>query len=357
MQKFLIGTLLVFLTNSLWADTKEELALTQEQIKAKQNQITANQAQLTNLQTNLKEQETKISYVEQNLQALQNKMQEIKQNIQNIQKEIREIKKQEQEQKQKLAKQVEAVYKKIPKNFASNLLTGNVEKNEIFKQHYKAFHRARLDAIEKLYNLKQELKNKTFSLQEQNNQERTQFVNYQTEKRSLNDLIQERRKTINQINLELTTNQRKLEQLKANEKALLEALNKAKQNTEGNGLKRQKIYNLPVQGVITNRFGKDWNGLVIAAKAGTPVKAIESGKVILADWIQGYGNIVGIDHGKSYVSLYGYNKFLKVQKGDFVAKGQIIGLVGNSGGQNNTGSYFGITNQGVAVDPELFIKK
>ncbi|XNM43307.1 murein hydrolase activator EnvC [Escherichia coli] len=71
-----------------------------------------------------------------------------------------------------------------------------------------------------------------------------------------------------------------------------------------------------------------WKGMVIGASEGTEVKAIADGRVILADWLQGYGLVVVVEHGKGDMSLYGYNQSALVSVGSQVRAGQPIALVG-----------------------------
>ncbi len=81
--------------------------------------------------------------------------------------------------------------------------------------------------------------------------------------------------------------------------------------------------------------------MVIAASEGTEVRAIADGRVILADWLQGYGLVVVVEHGKGDMSLYGYNQSALVSVGTQVRAGQPIALVGGSGGQGRPSLYFG----------------
>ncbi len=80
--------------------------------------------------------------------------------------------------------------------------------------------------------------------------------------------------------------------------------------------------------------------MVIGASEGTEVKAIADGRVILADWLQGYGLVVVVEHGKGDMSLYGYNQSALVSVGSQVRAGQPIALVGSSGGQGQTFTLF-----------------
>lgn len=85
--------------------------------------------------------------------------------------------------------------------------------------------------------------------------------------------------------------------------------------------------------------------MVIAASEGTEVRAIADGRVILADWLQGYGLVVVVEHGKGDMSLYGYNQSALVSVGTRVRAGQPIALVGSSGGQGRPSLYFEIRRQ------------
>lgn len=113
----------------------------------------------------------------------------------------------------------------------------------------------------------------------------------------------------------------------------------------------------PVCGRTMHYFGEQqcgelyWKGLVITANEGSEVKAIVPGRVLLANWMQGYGLIVVIEHGNGDMSLYGYNRSTLVNVGDQVRAGQPIALVGNYGDQGTAALYFEIRRQGKAVNP------
>ena len=114
---------------------------------------------------------------------------------------------------------------------------------------------------------------------------------------------------------------------------------------------------LPVRGVVTNRFGSarqegsTWKGLFIRATPGSEIKAIASGRVVFADWMRGFGNLLIVDHGGSYLSIYGNNEALLKQVGDNVRSGDTIASVGNSGGNPESGLYFELRHQGQPLDP------
>lgn len=103
---------------------------------------------------------------------------------------------------------------------------------------------------------------------------------------------------------------------------------------------------LPASGGIRAQFGSArggglrWNGIVIAAASGAPVKAVKSGKVLYADFLRGYGKLVIVDHGRGFMSLYGYNQSLQVSVGDNVSAGQTLASVGAGTGDTESGLYF-----------------
>jgi murein hydrolase activator len=120
----------------------------------------------------------------------------------------------------------------------------------------------------------------------------------------------------------------------------------------------------PTQGRIVDTFGQSVansqlrsDGVVINAPAGQKVNAIASGKVVFAQWLQGYGLLLIIDHGHGYMSLYGRNNVLYHKVGDFVNGNDLVAEVGNTGGYEQTGLYFAIRYNGKPVDPAAWCKR
>jgi len=127
----------------------------------------------------------------------------------------------------------------------------------------------------------------------------------------------------------------------------------------GNGLRHGLP--APVRGTVQGRFGVDrpdggvWRGIVLRTAAGTPVKAVAPGTVVYADWLRGFGNLIIVDHGKQYMTVYAYNQSLLKQVGDPVAAGDAIATVGATGGQVESGLYFEIRYRGAPVDPAQWL--
>lgn len=115
---------------------------------------------------------------------------------------------------------------------------------------------------------------------------------------------------------------------------------------------------LPVAGELSNHFGgprpdtgTPWKGWFIRAAAGSPIKALDEGRVVFADWLRGFGNLLIIDHGDGYLSLYGYNEALLKHEGDRVQAGETIANAGNSGGNAESGLYFEVRFKSQPIDP------
>ncbi|MGV6473240.1 murein hydrolase activator EnvC family protein [Azotobacter vinelandii] len=120
----------------------------------------------------------------------------------------------------------------------------------------------------------------------------------------------------------------------------------------------------PVDGRLLAPYGSPrsedartrWDGVLIGANAGTPVRAIHAGRVVFADWLRGSGLLVILDHGNGYLSLYGHNESLLKSAGDMVKAGEPIATVGTSGGQDMPALYFAIRQQGHPSDPALWCR-
>ena len=120
---------------------------------------------------------------------------------------------------------------------------------------------------------------------------------------------------------------------------------------------------LPVRGELTGRFGAprgaagtEAKGVFIRAPEGRPVRAVGVGQVVYADWMRGFGNLLIVDHGENYLSIYANNESLLKQVGDGVSQGEPIATTGSSGGNEETGLYFELRHLGRAFDPLRWVK-
>lgn len=186
----------------------------------------------------------------------------------------------------------------------------------------------------------------------------------------------ERRKVIAKLATQIRSQRREIKSLQRDEtrlSRLVEELGKVI-SPRGTGKRNEKLpesggdagvfaalkgkLRLPTRGELINRFGTPrsdsgvmWKGLFIRSASGEEVRAVAAGRVVFAEWMRGFGNLMIIDHGQSYLTIYGNNEALLKQAGDAVRIGDAVATVGNSGGNPDSGLYFEIRHQGKAFDP------
>ena len=114
----------------------------------------------------------------------------------------------------------------------------------------------------------------------------------------------------------------------------------------------------PVKGHVLAPYGTPrgesgviWQGVLIGARAGDAVRSIHRGRVVYADWFRGIGLLIIVEHDGGFMSLYGHNRTLIRETGDWVDAGEIIATVGDSGGSAKPALYFEIRHAGTPVDP------
>jgi len=115
----------------------------------------------------------------------------------------------------------------------------------------------------------------------------------------------------------------------------------------------------PVAGHISMHYGERHisgklrsRGVHITSRSGADVHAIARGRVVFADWLRGFGLLMIIDHGDNYMSLYGQNRSLYREVGEWVARDEVVAAAGNSGGQAKAGLYLELRKDGRPFNPD-----
>ena len=114
---------------------------------------------------------------------------------------------------------------------------------------------------------------------------------------------------------------------------------------------------LPVRGTITARYGSkradgpSWKGIFIQTEPGAEIRSVANGEVIFADWLRGFGNLIILDHGSQYMTIYANAQALRRKVGDNVKGGDVIASAGNSSDNAQTGLYFEMRHNGRAFNP------
>jgi len=119
----------------------------------------------------------------------------------------------------------------------------------------------------------------------------------------------------------------------------------------------------PVRGELAVRYGTPQQvaspspkGVFFRAPEGDEVHAVAAGRVVFADWLRGYGNLLILDHGDDYLSIYANNESVLRRVGDGVHAGDVVATVGASGGNESSGLYFELRHRGRAFDPVPWLR-
>ncbi|MGH8042527.1 MAG: murein hydrolase activator EnvC family protein [Rudaea sp.] len=237
--------------------------------------------------------------------------------------------------------------------------------------YYRYFERARLGEIgallknlDALAQVRAAIESQTAALQTTHTQRAAQAAQFDSERVA-------RQQALDQLNATLKDQKSRLAALGKDEKALTDLLAKLRDifadipnqlaGAEPFAALRGKL-NWPLRGRVAERFGTRNGGgavnqgVLIAAKNGSEVRAVSHGRVVFADWLRGYGLLLIVDHGDGYLSLYGYNETLLKDVGDWVDAGTVVATSGDSGGRPTPGLYFELRYQGKAIDPAAWLK-
>ena len=311
--------------------------------------------------------EKKVATINLQLYQLDKKIKLQKQTLKPLQKKQRRYEKKMKTQQQELGKQLRAAYQ-IGQHSYLQLLLSQQKPSEISRMlfYYQAINQTRINIIQDFLRSLQQIStnqariNKKLMALQQLRKVRI------TAERQLLRQQQQRKKLVNQLRRQIKTGQQRIALLQADKKQL---------QTVVNNLKLQKTYEKfsgapfadlrhrlpwPVNGRVTRNYGELYdgrltsNGVFISAKLNSSVRAIANGKVIFANWLRGYGNLLIISHNGGYMTLYAHNNALLKQVGQSVLAGEEIALVGNSGGLSDAGLYFEIRYKGKTRDPAVW---
>jgi len=195
------------------------------------------------------------------------------------------------------------------------------------------------------------------------------------------ELAQARARRLSQLRRSARSTERRLDSLQRDEARLnnvLAALERARRDEASRGLRGATLLpgsittadlgrlDWPVEGAVVYRFGRDtlpsggiirWNGIGIAAGAGTPVKSVETGKVRLVGQFGTYGLTVVLEHGNGYYSVYSHLQSAAVELANTVTRGQVIGRVGGESSDYGPHLHFEIRGENqVALNPTEWLR-
>lgn len=391
----------IFSPSLLYAIPQTNRDNSQKQLLDLRSRIDALQKDLADKESSKIKAAEALRDSEQSINALHNKISQLASQQKNIQDKLARLQKESTQLQDKASIKQAQLSKLI---YYQHLTKHREYLQLLFRQqnldratrnfyYYKYIVQARSKNIDDLRNQLADLDVLTHASYIQN-QSLEQIRNKQTQQKQQLELEKIRRSEIlASLSKEVSHQQKKINALKQDEQnlsKLIEKLNKQlarKKNafiTRSNKdhtsiLRNNKLPNaieqkgsfaalkgklrLPVKGELINRFGSPredsnikWKGLFIRSSEGNEVKAIANGEVIFSDWLRGFGNLMILDHGNHYMSLYGNNEAIYKRVGNKVKSGDTIAIVGNSGGNAESGLYFELRYQGKPFDPLSWVK-
>ena len=369
---FCLTTLLVLaFANANESRTKQDLDAVQKELEKSQKSYQQQNERFNKLKRKLRDFELQIAQHAKALSLTEQGINENRQQQYTLENENKSLNQQKIRLQKLLAGQLKSAYMTGSHDYSKMLL--NQEHSATLERtlsYYDYFNKARIAQIETLKEVIKQLAENQKSL-EQKQQQLNDLFTQQTERlAALKASKEQRQNSLSQLNSALKQTQSAIAYLKENEQTLITTLSQLHEQQSESlvpveliGLRSKKgKLPWPSKGRLKHRFGQrkhagmNWKGVVIAAKTGDNVKAVQQGQVVFADWLNGFGWVIVIDHGLGYMSLYGHAQTLLKDVGDQVRSGESIALVGQSGGQANPGLYFELRHKGSAVDPVKWCK-
>lgn len=374
-----ISTLLLCLPLLATADSffsranvsQHKLSQVNAEIQSLESNISSTKSQRSHLQNTLQAYETKISVVQKKLSATHQNLKEKSLKLSQTQAEHDALEHKLKNEQALLSQHMLAAYALGRESQVKLLLNQqNPEKVDRYIIYYRYIMNARRKSIANMMKTIQSLNTVAEKITVQEKTLLSTKLKLDQENNTLSKAQHQRQHTINQLSASLKSNQarlQKLQQDKARLQKLLTLLSeKSYYYTPGKQFSSNKgLLPWPLkQFSVTQGYGASIadgrlrsTGMLLSAPEGSDIHAIFDGEVVFAHWLRGYGFLVIIQHGSSFLTLYARCQNILVKKGDHVKPGQVIATVGNSGGYENAGLYFEIRYHAKPQDPIHWLRK
>ena len=366
----LIGSLAAVSFADTLNDKKVELKKLQETIKSFQQQAAKTKTQHQKELNALKDADKAVSRSKKELQGVEKKLQHSERRLSQLAKQKSQKQQLMSGNQLLLAEQLRAAHR-LGERQSLRVLLNQQDPQAVSRtmRYFDYFNSARAEEITTAERRIAELNDVEALIA----QEQSALVPLREERRAaLAEFDEQKRhqvKVVSLLNKQLKSEQSKLNKLLVDRRELQQLINQlANADIKDDGLlaaepfiSRKGKMPWPTSGKITNRFGTaktgtlTWDGVMISTKEGAPVRAIHSGRVVYADWLRGLGLLIIVDHGDSYLSLYGHNETINKSIGDWVDSKEVIGSA--SRGRDSAEVYFGIRYKGKPSNPRKWCQK
>ncbi len=350
------------------AETRARLQELRERIDTVRARLRKERRQRDRTSAELAELEQRIGSIAGRITQLDDKLRRARERLATLEGRRRALEAELASHRETLAAQIRAAYR-FGRQPALRLLLRQDEPASLARAlgYYGYFNRARLEAIERARSLMAELARVTRQTRETRTSLAATRSELAAQRTRLEDARAQRKEVLRDLRAAIAERGDELERLRASRdrlEDLLRQLDDVLGDIPAAPLEEQPFASQadrlrwPVKGALRSRFGQArsggrmrWRGLVIDAEPGTAVKAVYHGRVVFADWLEGFGQLLIVDHLDGYLSLYGYNRRLLRSTGEWVAPGDTIARVGATGGRREAGLYFEIRRNGQPTDP------
>jgi septal ring factor EnvC (AmiA/AmiB activator) len=357
---------------------RRELKSLQKKINDKKNQIQETKKKEKRVISELNRIEKELFRRQRELKQYEKNFKKKKKEIKAISNEIEKLTSEIKNKENHLANQIKALYKLSRKGMLDTLFSSGSFPELIRQYDYMnriidynlvniTDYSKKLEMIQKRKQELEDSEKKLVELTEKTRLVQKKILHHQKEKTIL----------LAKIKSEKELHLKALEELKQASRHLQALIDRLEKGTptdvsQSPDFLKKDFYSLkgklsfPVEGEVITYFGKHEDpefstvsfnkGIEIASRIGSPIKAVLDGTVIYSDWFKGYGNIIIIDHGDGYYTLFGHVSELFKKVGDQVNAEEIIGLVGDTGSLKGANLYFEIRHHGKPLDPLDWLK-
>jgi murein hydrolase activator len=363
---------LLLISDHAFASRQDDLDKLRKRIAALQQELEKTSESRTEAADALRESERAISNNNRILSRLTQQQREASQTLGRLQQQSSQLGRDMQGQQALLSRLLYQQYLGGKQEYLK-LMLNNDDPNRVARelQYYEYIARYRSAWIKTLRGNFVKLNAVTLEARQKSEEIAALQAEQIAQRQSLEKEKRAHQQVLHKIALQLKQQRREIGRLQRDETRLaqlVEKLSRMLAQPDGSSAPKRPFkllkgkLQLPVKGKITNKFGNRrpdstvlWKGLFIKAPASLPVKAVAAGRVVFADWLRGFGNLLIIDHGQGYMSLYGNNETLYKQVGDELGAGDTVAAVGNSGGNEDSGLYFELRYEGNPLDPSKWV--
>jgi len=365
-------------TSTSIANSEDKLKNIQSHITSLLDQLRSRKDNYQQLQTTLKKNEQETAALNKKIAQIQTKNRDLETHITTLNTQIQQQKEAINTIKQYMREDIRQIHRQGPDNqlkIVLNMEDLNALSRTLYYQ--QKIISTRQTQFEKFTRALNELETTQTALAKEQQELALSYEDLANKKKSLDKKQKQRQSTLAKLEQSIHQETSAIEKKKQEAAQLQSLISKlTQQQARANA---NKVHNYgasefarqrgrlawPTAGKLIHNYNQQrlgngqlrWNGVMLSGSKNQAVNAVYNGRIVFAEWLTGFGNLVIIDHDGGYMSLYGHNDRILKAVGSTVTKGEQIATVGNSGGNLEDALYFEIRHNSKPVDPNAWCKK